>query len=50
MEPFTGKAKICATAREFQYPEFTIDRDLHELVERGTVRGLLEEGQREQPG
>lgn len=45
-----GESQICGTAREFQDTEFTIDWDLRELVERGTVRGLLEEGQRKQPG
>lgn len=40
------ESQTCATARKFQDSEFTIDQDLGELVERGTIWGRLEEGQR----
>lgn len=50
MAPFTRadkrESQTCATARKFQDSEFTIDQDLGELVERGTIWGRLEEGQR----
>lgn len=45
-----GESQTCATAREFLDRELVIDQDLRELPEKGTVGGLLEEGQKEQPG
>lgn len=37
-------------SKGFQDPEFMTDQGLGELVQRGTIQGLLEEGQKEQPG